>query len=194
MFSFRRARENIGRWRTIGALINPFAYSRERRCSAGSVRVPSGVRVPVRARMQFSYCIGCIVGRMIARMSFISDCTRINHCVNLRRRIFQKFPGWACPQTPLALESSLETGPPPSGQLNAGVRQEEGLARRPCRARTQECGHLQFEAMHVHIPTVNSGLAVNMATYCKACGHYICCRMNYLSHYYLVLYQNLVLI
>ena len=27
---------------------------------------------------------------------------------------------------------SLETGPPPSGQLNAGVRKEEGLARRPC--------------------------------------------------------------
>ena len=68
---------------------------------------------------------------------------------------------------------SLEIGPPPSGQLNAGVRKEEGLVRRPSRARTQECGHLQFEAMRVHTPTVNSGLAVNMATYCKACGHYI---------------------
>ena len=68
---------------------------------------------------------------------------------------------------------SLETGPPPSGQLNAGVRKEEGLARRPSRARTQECGHLQFEAMRVHTPTVNSGLAVNMATYGKTCGHYI---------------------
>ena len=56
---------------------------------------------------------------------------------------------------------SLETGPPPSGQLNAGVRKEEGLARRPCRTRIQECGHLQFEAMRVHTPTVNSGLAVN---------------------------------
>ena len=64
--------------------------------------------------------------------------------------------------------------PPPSGQLNAKVRKEEGLARRPCRTRTQECGHLQFEAMHVHTPTVNSGLAVNniMATLI-ACGHYI---------------------
>ena len=28
------------------------------------------------------------------------------------------------------------------------------MARRPCRARTQECGHLQFEAMCVHTPTV----------------------------------------
>ena len=65
---------------------------------------------------------------------------------------------------------SPETGPPPSGQLNAGVRKEEGLARRPCRVRTQECGHLQFEAMRVHTPTINS---VNMATYCKGCGHYI---------------------
>ena len=67
----------------------------------------------------------------------------------------------------LAISPSLETGPPPSGQLNAGVRKEDGLARRPCRARTQECGHLQFEAMRVHTP-----LAVNMATYCKACWHY----------------------
>ena len=55
----------------------------------------------------------------------------------------------------------METGPPPSGQLNAGVRKVEGLARRPCRARSQECGHLQFEAMRVHTP---AGLAVNMAT------------------------------
>ena len=69
--------------------------------------------------------------------------------------------------------SSLETGPPPSVQLNAGVRKEEGLARRPCRAQTQECGHLQFEAKRVPTPTDNSGLAVNMATYCKVCGHYI---------------------
>ena len=38
------------------------------------------------------------------------------------------------------------------------MRKEEGLARRPCRARTQECGHLQFEAMRVHTPAV---LAVN---------------------------------
>ena len=59
---------------------------------------------------------------------------------------------------------SLETGPPPSGQLNAGVRKEEGLARRPCRVRTQECGHLQFEAVRAHTPTVNGGLAVNMAS------------------------------
>ena len=29
---------------------------------------------------------------------------------------------------------------------------------------------LQFEAMRVHTST---GLAVNMATYCKACGYYI---------------------
>ena len=71
------------------------------------------------------------------------------------------------------VSASLETGPPPSGQLNAGVRKEEGLARWPCRAWTQECGHLQFEAMRVHTPTVNSGLAVNMVTYCKTCGHYI---------------------
>ena len=63
------------------------------------------------------------------------------------------------------LQVSLETGPPPSGQLNAGVRKEEGLARRPCRARTQECGHLQFEAMRVHTPTVNSGLT-------QRCGDY----------------------
>ena len=27
--------------------------------------------------------------------------------------------------------------------------------------------------MRVHTPTVNSGLAVNMATYGKTCGHYI---------------------
>ena len=33
--------------------------------------------------------------------------------------------------------SSLDTGPPPSGQLNAGVRRREGLARRPYRARTR---------------------------------------------------------
>ena len=32
---------------------------------------------------------------------------------------------------------SLDTGPPPSGQLNAGVRRREGLARRPYRARTR---------------------------------------------------------
>ena len=32
---------------------------------------------------------------------------------------------------------SLETGPPPSGQLNAGVRRREGLARRPYPARTR---------------------------------------------------------
>ena len=50
------------------------------------------------------------------------------------------------------------------------MRKEEGLAQRLCRARTQECGHLQFEAMRVHTST---GLAVNMATYCKASGHYI---------------------
>ena len=33
---------------------------------------------------------------------------------------------------PVALDvtaASLETGPPPSGQLNAGVRRREGLAR-----------------------------------------------------------------
>ena len=33
--------------------------------------------------------------------------------------------------------TSQETGPPPSGQLNAGVRRREGLARRPYRARTR---------------------------------------------------------
>ena len=32
---------------------------------------------------------------------------------------------------------NLETGPPPSGQLNAGVRRREGLARRPYRAWTR---------------------------------------------------------
>ena len=63
---------------------------------------------------------------------------------------------------------SLETGPPPSGQLDVGVRQEEGLARRSCRAQIQECGHLQFEGMRVHTPTANSEWLS-----CKACGHYI---------------------
>ena len=65
---------------------------------------------------------------------------------------------------------SLETGPPPYGQLNAGVRKEEGLARRPCRARTQECCHLQFEAMHVHTLSCEYGyLLQNMRAL-----HFLC--------------------
>ena len=41
---------------------------------------------------------------------------------------------------PVALDvtaASLETDPPPSGQLNAGVRRRGGLARRPYRAWTR---------------------------------------------------------
>ena len=38
---------------------------------------------------------------------------------------------------PSIYHPSLETGPPPSGQLNAGVRRREGLARRPYRVWTR---------------------------------------------------------